>query len=81
MNECWERTWSNEKSRYYYTNIETGKSQWGLPLDKSNKLPKGWEIHESRSQKMRVYYGYTKNQITQWDAPKFVRDDEVQLPP
>jgi hypothetical protein len=81
MNECWERTWSNEKSRYYYTNIETGKSQWGLPLDKSNKLPKGWEIHESRSQKRRVYYGYTKNQITQWDAPKFVRDDEVQLPP
>ena len=81
MNECWERTWSNEKSRYYYTNIETGKSQWGLPLDKSNKLPKGWEIHESKTQKKRVYYGYTQSQITQWDAPKIVREDEVQLPP
>lgn len=81
MDECWERNWSNEKSRYYYTNIETGKSQWGLPLDKSNKLPKGWEIHESKTQKKRVYYGYTEKRITQWDAPKFIREDEVQLPP
>jgi hypothetical protein len=81
MDKCWERTWSNKKSRYYYTNIETGKSQWGLPLDKSNKLPKGWEIHESKTQKKRVYYGYTEKQISQWDAPKIVREDEVQLPP
>jgi len=81
MNECWEKTWSSHKSRYYYTNIETGKSQWGLPVDKSNKLPKGWEIHKSKTQKRRVYYGYTKKQITQWEAPKFVREDEVQLPP
>jgi hypothetical protein len=81
MDKCWERTWSNKKSRYYYTNIETGKSQWGLPPNKSNKLPKGWEIHESKTQKRRLYYGYTEKQITQWKAPDSVIEDELQLPP
>jgi len=80
MDECWERTWSNDNSRYYYTNIETGKSQWGLPLDKDRKLAKGWEIHESQTQK-RIYYGYTETQITQWKAPDFVKEEEVRLPP
>ena len=81
MNECWEKTWSSDKSRYYYTNKETGKSQWGLPIDKGRKLPKGWEIHESKTQKRRVYYGYTEKQITQWDAPDFVPEEDIQLPP
>lgn len=80
MNECWEKTWSSDKSRYYYTNKETGKSQWGLPFDKGRKLPKGWEIHESKTQKRRVYYGHTEKQITQWEEPDFVPEEEVQLP-
>jgi hypothetical protein len=81
MDECWKKTWSNDKSRYYYTNIETGKSQWGLPLDKGDDiLPKGWEMHESKTQN-RIYFGYTEKQITQWDAPNFVREKAVQLPP
>ena len=80
MNECWEKTWSSDKSRYYYTNKETGKSQWGLPIDKGRKLPKGWEIHESKTQKRKVYYGYTEKQITQWAEPDFVPEEEVQLP-
>ena len=81
MNKCWETTWSNNNSRYYYTDTETGKSQWGLPLDKGNDiLPKGWEMHESKTQK-RIYYGYTEKQITQWDAPNFVPEKKMQLPP
>ena len=81
MDECWKTTWSNNNSRNYYTNIETGKSQWGLPIDKGNDiLPKGWEMHESRTQK-RIYFGYTEKQITQWEPPDFVEEEEVQLPP
>lgn len=81
MDECWEKTWSNNKSRFYYTNIETGKSQWGLPIDKRNDiLPKGWEMHESKTQN-RIYFGYTEEQITQWEAPNFVKEEEVRLPP
>ena len=81
MDKCWKKVWSKSKNRFYYINEETGKTQWGIPLDKDSKLPKGWEIHESRSQKNRVYYGYTEKKITQWDAPDFIREDEIQLPP
>ena len=81
MDECWKKTWSNNKSRYYYTNTETGKSQWGLPIYKGiDILPKGWEMHESITQK-RIYFGYTEKQITQWESPDFVEEEEVQLPP
>ena len=84
MTECWETRAARNpvyngvyNGKEYYLNLETGKSQWGLPLLSDEELPLGWEKH--RSSKFKIYYENTKTGETQWAKPQ--KSDEIIMLP
>ena len=82
--ECWETRAARNpvyngvyNGKEYYLNLETGKSQWGLPLLSDEELPLGWEKH--MSSKFKTYYENTKTGETQWAKPQ--KSDEIIMLP
>ena len=75
---CWREQKSNHfNGRKYYVNLETGKSQWGIPQDFSEKMLDKWEKHRSRSQD-KFYYERISDGFKQWEEPS--EDDDETLP-
>ena len=75
---CWRTEKSKRFNRNYYVNLETGKSQWGLPQNVGDKmLNKNWQKHISRSQN-KFYYERVSDGFKQWDEP--AEDDDETLP-
>ena len=72
VKECWEEKSVMNNSKYYgrsyWLNLETGKSQWGVPLLSFENLPFGWEKH--MSSKFKPYYENTITGQTQWTIPE-----------
>lgn len=76
---CWRIEKSKSFNRNYYVNLETGKSQWGLPQNFEDKmLGKDWEKHRSNS-KDKIYYERVSEGKTQWEEPPD-EDDQETLP-
>ena len=69
MNNCWKKTTTIDN--FYYVNIETGQSQWGIPIDPDEpQLAKGWEKHISKKIKPgETYYRHIPSLLTQWELP------------
>lgn len=66
--ECW--TIGKSKSgRIYFTNIETGISQWGMSVFPDYPYPIGWEYHFSSTTGDKYYRNAAKG-ITKWDEPQ-----------
>jgi hypothetical protein len=76
--KCWRKHQSNTHKRDYYVNLETGKSQWGIPQDKM--LNKNWEKHSSRSSQDTIYYERISDGVTQWEEPPEDEEQEETLP-
>jgi hypothetical protein len=75
---CWKTEQSKNFNRNYYVNLETGKSQWGLPQNVDDKmLNKNWEKHFSRSQN-KFYYERVSDGFKQWNEP--AEDNDETLP-
>jgi hypothetical protein len=75
---CWKEQKSKRFNRNYYVNLETGKSQWGIPQGLGDKmLNKNWEKHRSRSED-KFYYERISDGFKQWDEPS--EDTEETLP-
>ena len=76
---CWKEQKSNRFNRNYYVNLETGKSQWGLPQNVGDKmLDKNWEKHISRSQN-KFYYERVSDGFKQWDEPAEYDDETLPV--
>ena len=69
--KCWKEKKSSTYKRPYYLNLESGISQWGVPVNKL--LPAGWEMHLSKSQSKHFFTNSQKN-ISQWKMP--AKEDE-----
>ena len=55
---CWRIERSKRFNRNYYVNLETGKTQWGIPQNFEDKmLGKNWEKHRSSS-KNKIIHKY-----------------------
>jgi len=75
---CWKEKKSNRfNGRKYYVNLETGKSQWGIPQGLDEKILNNWEKHRSRS-KDKFYYERISDGFKQWEEPP--EDDDETLP-
>jgi hypothetical protein len=74
---CWKEQKSNRFNRNYYVNLETGKSQWGIPQGLGEKILNDWEKHRSSSQD-KFYYERISDGFRQWDEP--TEDDDETLP-
>ena len=75
---CWREEESNNfNGRKYYVNLETGKSQWGIPQGLGEKMLDKWEKHRSRSQD-KFYYERISDGFKQWEEPP--EDDDETLP-
>ena len=75
---CWKEQKSNRFKRNYYVNLETGKSQWGIPQGLDEKILNDWEKHRSRS-KDKFYYERISDGFKQWDEPAEDDDETLQL--
>jgi len=73
--KCWKEKKSSTYKRPYYLNLESGISQWGVPVNKL--LPAGWEMHLSKSQSKHFFTNSQKN-ISQWKMP--AKEDENKAP-
>jgi hypothetical protein len=80
MNNCWKKT--STIDNFYYINIETGQSQWGIPIDPNEpQLAKGWEKHISKKiQPGKTYYRHIPSLLTQWDLPIGSPEKIIQPP-
>ena len=74
--ECWNKKMSDNHNRVYYINLESGISQWGIPVN-NMLLPAGWEMHLSESKNIPFYSNFKKN-ITKWDFP--TKEDGNKVP-
>ena len=74
--KCWNKKMSTKHNRLYYINIESGISQWGIPVN-NMLLPAGWEMHLSKSQNIPFYSNF-KKKITQWEKP--TKEDGNKVP-
>ena len=74
---CWKEQKSKSFNRNYYVNLETGKSQWGIPQGLGEKILNNWEKHRSSSQD-KFYYERISDGFRQWDEP--TEDDDETLP-
>jgi hypothetical protein len=65
---CWYAVFHDGRKKNYYVNVETGKTQWGLPPEKiGQKLPPGWERHLSVNISPETnYYYHPESGRTQW---------------
>ena len=74
--ECWEEKSVMNNPKYfgksYWLNLETGKSQWGVPLLSFEKLPFGWEKHMSSN--FKPYYENINTGQTQWTIPVMTKE-------
>jgi len=76
---CWRKEKSKSFNRDYYVNLETGKSQWGIPQDFGDKmLNKNWEKHRSRSQD-KIYYERVYDGFTQWEEPPEYEEETLPV--
>jgi hypothetical protein len=76
---CWKEQKSKRFNRNYYVNLETGKSQWGIPQNVGDKmLDKNWEKHISRSQN-KFYYERISDGFKQWDEPAEYDDETLPV--
>ena len=75
MISCWKNQMSGKENRLYYINVESGISQWGMPVN-NILLPAGWEMHLSKSKKVPFYSNF-KKKISQWDRPSKEDGNEV----
>lgn len=75
---CWRIERSKRFNRNYYVNLETGKTQWGIPNFEDKMLGKNWEKHRSSS-KNKIYYESVSEGKTQWEEPPD-EDDQETLP-
>jgi len=72
---CW-KPGTSKSGRKYFTNIETGVSQWGKPVFPGHPYPIGWEYHISTKTGNKYYRNAAKG-ITQWDEPEIEKQPEL----
>ena len=75
--ECWKKKMSTKHKRLYYINLESGISQWGIPVN-NMLLPAGWEMHLSESKKKIPFYSNFKKNIIRWEEP--TKEDGNKVP-
>ena len=76
-NEKCFKTKISKSGKQYFINTEIGISQWGKSLNPSRPYPIGWEYHESKSQKGKIYYRNAGEGITTWDKPQIEKESKL----